>query len=333
MKISLLIATVDVLYAKLLSDNISEHHADKLIVSICSSLESLQETLYARRYNAALFDTEMIENADTNSVHLPLLLRSETETAGDIGKELGRVDKYQRISSIVAAVLEQYAKISKVNNNPNTNRAKITAVWSPAGGVGKTTVALAYALSITDEDKEVFYLNLEYFTSIRDFFGENGKSISTVFEMLENHEGNVKMLIQGLCCRENGITYLCGPENFDDMCILSSENVSELITACSEISDELVIDLSCICDARTRRVFELADSVMLVAGQSIIAETKLTQFVSQSNIFESIKEKVTLVANKGAIINNQNIESVISVPYIQSSDVRSMVHRMKGYIV
>ena len=324
MRINLLIATIDVLYAKLLSDNISERHADKLNVSICSSLEGLQETLFQRKYNVALFDAELMEHADTKSIHLPLLLWSETETEGAIFKEFGRVNKYQRISSIVAAVLEQYSTLSKRSCSPDSSRAKITAVWSPAGGVGKTSVALAYALSNAGEDKEVFYLNLEYFTSISEYFGEAGKSISNVFEMLENHEGNIKMLIQGLCCRENGITYLCGPNNYDDMCILSSEDIYELVTACSELSDELVIDLSCICEARTRRVFELADNVMLVAGQTTTAETKLSQFVSQSNIFESIKEKITLVANKGAIVNTQITESMISFPYIQSSDVRSV---------
>jgi MinD-like ATPase involved in chromosome partitioning or flagellar assembly len=262
-----------------------------------------------------------------------LLLWSEAESDGDFQKEFGRVSKYQRISLIVAAVLEQYAKLSKRSCNPNSNRAKITAVWSPVGGVGKTSVAMAYALSNIGEGKEVLYLNLEYFSSIPDYFDENGKSISNVFEMLENHEGDIKMLIQGLCRRENGITYLCGPENFDDMCILSSEDVYELITACSEISDELVIDLSCICDARTRKAFELADNVMLVAGQTTTAETKLTQFFSQSDIFESIKEKVVLVANKGAIVNTQSIESVISFPYIQSSDARNVCKILAESIV
>jgi hypothetical protein len=333
MKISLLIATMDALYAGLLSDNISEHHADKITVSICSSVEGLQEALFQRKYNVALFDTELMEHADIKSVHLPLLLWSETKTVGDIYNEFGRVNKYQRISSIVAAVLEQYAKLSRSSFNPNSNRAKITAVWSPVGGVGKTSVAMAYALSNTGENKGIFYLNLEHFSSIPDYFDDNGKSISTVFEMLENHEGDVKMLIQGLCCRENGITYLCSPGNFDDMCILSCENTYELVTACAEVSDELVIDLSCICDARTRKVFELADNVMLVAGQTTTAEIKLIQFISQSDIYESIKEKVTIVANKGAVINTQGIESIISFPYIHSSDAKSVVQQMKSYII
>jgi MinD-like ATPase involved in chromosome partitioning or flagellar assembly len=324
LRINLLIATIDVLYAKLLSDNISEHHSEKISVSICSSPEGLQENLYERKYNVALLDAQMMEHIDIKSIHLPLLLWSETEMAGDIQKEIGRVAKYQRISSIVAAVLEQYAKLSSRSNEPCIKRAKKTAVWSPVGGVGKTSVAMAYALSKTGENKEVFYLNLEHFTSLSDYFNENGKSISTVFEMLENREGDVKMLIQGLCCKENGITYLCAPDNFDDMCILSSEDLNELITACSEISDELVIDLSCVCDARTKKVFDLADNVMLVAGQTTTAEAKMLQFISQSNTFENIKEKVTFIANKGTIITNQITGTVISFPHIQSNDARGV---------
>jgi len=280
----------------------------------------MQETVSKRRYDVALIDAELIKNVDTQSIHLPLLLWSENETE-DVPEQFIRVRKYQRISSIVATVLELYAKVSKNRHGLDSRSANITAVWSPAGGVGKTTVALAYAASNVSEDKEVFYLDLEAFSSVPGYFGKNGKSISAVFEMLDNHEGNVKMFVQGICCRENGVTYLCGPDNYDDMCILSNENINELIKSCAELADELVIDLSCVCDARTRQVFEIADKVLIVTEPSISAGAKLAQFASQNNVFESIREKVTLVANKGAVINDPFADSVISFPFVQSSDV------------
>ena len=138
--------------------------------------------------------------------------------------------------------------------------------------------------------------------------------------MLDGHDGNVKMLIQGISRRYKGITFLTEPDNFDDICILSSENVSELITACAELADELIIDLSCACDARTRKVFETADRVLLVTESTVSAGVKLTQFISQNNVFESIKEKVTLVANKGAVINEPFVNSIISLPFVKSDD-------------
>jgi len=258
--------------------------------------------------------------------------KSGIDTGSDgISEQLPGVNKYQRISSIVADVLEQYAKISGKRCDPDSKSANITAVWSPAGGVGKTTVALACAASGVTEGKDVFYLNLESFSSVPAFFSERGKSISAVFDMLDDCEGNVKMLLQGISCRESGVTYLCEPDNFDDICILSEENIIELVTSCARITDELIIDLSCICDKNTRQVFELADKVLLVTEPSLPAQAKLSQFISQNNVFEGIREKTTLVANKGAIVNELNIEPMISLPYIQTTDASEVYKTLKGF--
>ena len=330
MRIKMLVATVDTQYVKLLSDNISEYHADIIEVSICSTLECLQETLARRKYDVALIDAEMIIKADLKTIHLPLLLWSEHEPAVDIPGEPERIQKYQRISSIVAAVLERYAKVSKIKHSSDSRYANITAVWSPAGGVGKTTVALAYTSSKVSDDKEVFYLNLETFSSVPGYFSENGKSISAAFEMLDSLDGNLMMLIQGICNKENGLTYLCSPDNFDDMCILSAENISELVASCARLADELVIDLSCVCDARTRAIFEIADQILIVTEPSIFAKVKLDQFISQNNVFEHIKEKTSIVANKGAIIEKPATDIIISFPLVQSNEAIEVCRILSG---
>jgi len=313
----MLIATIDTEYVDFLSDNISEHHSDIIEVSVCSTLECLCEVLEKQRFDVALLDKAMAEVANNKSINQFLLLWSESDSDSDL-PDLDRINKYQRISSIIATVLEKQARVSKSRYSSSLRKANITAVWSPAGGVGKTTVALAYATSKASEDNEVFYLNLEAFSSVPGYFNESGKSISRVFEMLDSHEGDTKMLIQGICCRENGITYLCSPDNFDDICILANDEIKELVSSCAILADELVIDLSCTCDSRSRQVFELADKVLVVTEPSLVAETKLNQFTSQNDVFESIKEKATLVANKGATIYNDALASVIYLPLLQS---------------
>ena len=320
MRVKMLIATTDTVYGGLISDHISGHHADTMDVSVCSALECLQETVSKRRFDVALIDKVLIENLDTSSIQLPLLLWSENETDSNASVELEKIFKHQRISKIVATVLERYAKVSGNSSSFGSGKANITAVWSPAGGVGKTTVALAYAASKVTEEKEVFYLNLETFSSVPGYFNVGGKSISSVFEMLDTNSGNVKMLVQGTSCCENGIKYLCCPDNYDDMCILSNENIKELVTSCAELTDELVIDLSCICDRRTRQVFDIADKVLLVTDSAVSSGVKLKQFISQNNVYESIKEKTTLVANKGAIISEPTIEAMKSLPLIESNN-------------
>jgi len=324
MKINVLVATVDFMYARLLSDNISEYHPDIIEISDCNALESLREAISKRKYDVVLTDPAFIGNADLKPVKLPLVLWHENETAEDIPAEQGRIRKYQRVSSIVAAILELYAKVSKNRPGFESKYANITAVWSPAGGVGKSTVALAYAAANASEEKNVFYLNLEDFSGMPGYFKDNGKSISTVFEMLDNHDGNIKMLIQGICCNESGITYLCSPDNFDDMCILSSENINDLIVSCAGLADELVIDLSSSYDARTRMAFEHADKILIVTDHAAPAGVKLAQFTSQNDVFENIKDKTVLVANKGGSLNEPYTGSMIFLPFIHSNNAEEI---------
>ena len=333
MRVKLLIATTDADYAGHISSRISECHADVFDVSVCSLPERLQDTLSARKFDAALLEAPFAESADMQNIQLPLLLWSEDESIPDAAKTLGIVRKYQRISTIAANVLEQYAKVSAGGCGFDPDKAHITAIWSSAGGVGKTTVALAYAAKKISEGKQVLYLNLEPFSSVPVYFSDSGKSISTVFEMLDNQEGNVRMLIQGIrrCSSEVGIAYFCRPDNFDDMNILSAENVAALIEACAGVTEELVIDMSCVCDERARQIFGVADLILLVTDTTTTAQTKLSQFTTQHHIFERIKDKTILVANKGAAVSEPLTDTIISLPYVQSADVTAVYSALSGY--
>jgi len=322
MRIRLLIATQDAGYSDHLSEWLTEKYADIVDVCVCGAKERLPELLAVRRFDVALLESPLDESTDRDAIRLPLMLWSEDGEAHAQESKIRSFGKYRRISAMVSEILELYSRVLASENGAGEKRARVTAVWSPAGGVGKTAVALAYAARKASEDKQVLYLNLEPFSSVPVFFQDTGKSISAVFEMLEAQEGNVRMLIQSIRRRENnvGISYLWGPENFDDMNILSENDVATLITVCAGETDELVIDLSSVCDERTRRVFELADSVLLVTDNSTTAQAKYAQFASQHNVFERIRGKAALVANRGAALGEALTDTVIALPRVQSAD-------------
>ncbi|MCL2628052.1 MAG: hypothetical protein FWD44_05050 [Oscillospiraceae bacterium] len=321
MRVRTLIATSDTAYTEHVSQHISEYHSDTIEISVCNTLEHLQKSLSARRYDVALMDAALIKGADLDAVTLPMLLWSEQEPC-DISIVPGRTIKHQRISKTVSDVLEKYATVTGKINIAGDKKGKITAVWSPAGGVGKTTLALALAAAAAINEKEAFYLNLEAFSSTPAYFIEQSRSISAVFEMLEAGDGNAKMLIQGICGSESGIKYLCSPDNFDDMCILSPDNIHELVTNCADITEELIVDLSSICDKCTRQVFELADRVLIVTDNTDTAHHKIMQFVAQSNVYESIKDKIILALNKGALPSMEISQKKVSLPQINSTDTK-----------
>jgi len=332
MRIKLLIAATEGDYAEHLSNRISECHGDAFDVNVCSSREHLQELLSSKKFDAALLEASFTEGADLSGIHMPLILWEEDASLSDAQAALRKIRKYQRISSMAADVLEKYAKAAADGRGSEPEKAQTTAVWSPAGGVGKTSVALAYAAKKASEGKQALYLNLEAFSSVPVYFGDTGKGISAVFEMLENHEGNVSMLIRGIkrYDSETGVAYFCRPDNFDDMNILSAENVAELIDACAGVIEELVVDMSCICDERARQVFECADRVLLVTDPTNTAQIKLSQFAAQHNVFERIKGKAVLVANKSAAVYDSPTDAIITLPLVQSPDAAAVSSALSG---
>jgi len=333
MKVKLLIATTDTDYTEHLSSRLSQRHADAVDVTVCSSTERLRILLSAKKFDAALLEEVLADGADLRNIQLPLLLWAEDEESADTDATHRRIRKYQRVSSIVADVLEHYAKVSIDGCGIDTDRAIITAVWSPAGGVGKTTIALAYAARKISEGKQALYLNLEPFSSVPVYFAETGKSVSAVFEMLENHEGNVKMLIQGIRRYDSdvGVAYFCRPDNFDDINILSAENVNVLVEACAGVTEELVIDMSSTCDERTRQIFELADQILFVTDTTATAQIKLSQFTTQHQVFERIRDKTVLIANKGATVVEQLTDVMISLPFVQATAAPAVYKALSGY--
>ena len=332
MKIQLLIATEDCDYAEHLSNTFAEDHSDAIEVCVCSTADHLREQLEARKFDVALLESSLIGEADMQSIRLPLLLWSDEENTQAAPEEYMKVFKYQRISSMISNVLELFAKGLPNERGSFSKRAGITVVWSPMGGVGKTTVALAYSARKASEGKQVLFLDLEPFSSVSAYFPDEGKSISTVFEMLETGEGNINVLIRSIRQQSGSgdIEYFCKPENFDDMNILTTDNVAALIEACSEATDELVIDMSCTCDERTRKVFDLADRIFLVTDSSRTAQIKFSQFASQHNVFQRIREKTTLVANRGAVVGESLADTVIYLPYVQATDAAAIYRTLSS---
>jgi len=325
MKINLLIASNHEDYAEHLSKALSELHADSLSVSVCTTTSKLRGLLKERKYEAALLEAALIKDTDLSGIHLPLVLWSEdVKTA--VPDTLKKINKYQRVSQMAAEILELYAKASEHNRNAEANKAGITAVWSPVGGVGKTTVALALASRKASDGKQVLYLNLEPFSSTSVYFDSVGKSISAVFEMLEAGEGNAGVLMQSILRQDaaQNISYFCCPDNFDDMNILSVDNITSLIAACSGMTEELIIDMTSECNERTRRIFEIADRILLVADWTSTSQIKMSLFTSQNNVFSRIKDKTQLIANKGAAISQLSAKDLISLPLVQSTDASAV---------
>jgi len=319
MKIRLLLASSDLDYTEYLSKVLVEKYADSFEVSVCSNAERLNEMVAGHRADVVLADSNLAGLADLSPVRLSMVFVDETGRIGDLGTGYKRIRKYQRISTLVKGILGEYAEVSANDETFGNVSAQITAVWSPVGGSGKTTAALAYAANCVSQGKKTVYLDLQNFSCSTVYFQQSDKSISTLFQKLDS---NVELLLQSIRQQDSGsgILYFTRPDNYDDISILSCEDMRKLIDGCAKGVDELVIDLTSVCDDKTRQVFEFANQVFVVLDGSRVSAAKWDQFQVQNNVYEQVRPKMKLVANKGAQLDASGVNGLVNLPFVQTSD-------------
>lgn len=331
MKIQLLIAVSEGDYAEHLSRVLAEKNADLFEISVCSDMNLLSDCLGKRRFDAALLDIQMAMAADLSVIRLPLLLWDGSEEVPESVQGIPRLRKYQRISAISVDVVQQYISVSGSKEGFDSARAFVTAVWSPAGGCGKTTVALAFAAYKAASGKRVVYLNLEPFAATPVYFKDPGKSISMVFEKLD---GDVELLLQSIRQEDisSGICYFGRPQNYDDMNILTDSDIAALLDGCSASADDLVIDLGNQCTKQVQQVLEAANQVLLVTDSSAVCRSKCDQFRKQHNIYTELSDKLIVVANRGARNVAAEGETVLYLPKVNSEDPAVVYQTLSGHI-
>lgn len=319
MKIQLLIATSDQEYADALYTVLAKRQADIFELGLCSNPAKLEDMLLRRTYDICLLEPEEGAHYQLERVRLPLILQgSHTKVPEELGG-LPRIKKYQRISALVSEVLDCYAEAAKSSELLGQTQAKITAVWSPVGGVGKTSVALAYATRAAMNGQRAAYLNLENFCSLGAFLKDEGKSISSVLERIDQNP-SVQMRSIRQQDAATGVFYYGAPENYDDINILGKTELVILLNAAASGVDELIVDLPSFCDERIECTFERANQVFLVTDLSVTAQRKLNIFMAQNSTYDDIRHKAVFVCNKGACGVPEGAERCVSLPHVQSAD-------------
>lgn len=314
MKTRLLIVSGDKDYVDHLSMVLAEKYESVFEVTICTAMERLAELQGGKKFDIALVESSV--KAVLPEARLCFQLWGEESGAGRL-EGVRHILKYQRVSQIVSQILEGYAEVSTAGTGEV--QARIRAVWSPSGGSGKTTVSLAYAAQQVAGRKKTTYLNLEPFSSQPLYFAGEGKSISSVFAKLD---GNVNLLLQSIRQEDSGsgIGYFHPPDNYDDIAVLTAEDVLCLIDACAAAADEVVVDLGSVWDEKTSAILERADTVFAVVDGSRAGQAKWKQFCEQHNMLEKLREKLILVANRGAQGGGAENVPVIRLPLVRSED-------------
>ncbi len=290
MAISIILADTDEDYMRRLESYILSKGDDMYEIIKYTDKAKLKSAVDEGKYDILLFSPDMYDKGlNCKKVKVAIAIYDEDDLIFETFKR--SINKYTKITSMLEYITFQYEEAER-------NKPIIYGVYSPAGGVGKTTVALAVALASTKIGRKVFYLNTEDLDSTPLFFDPAAKDDlqqEVNFEDIERL-GTLHAFLQ--TDSKTGIMFFNNLQELNAHAMTHGE-LSHLVQTIidDEIASIVVIDLNTSLDNFNHNVFEIVDQLILVAGTGQ-SNYKLNRFLTYNDVIDPIKHKLKLVINQ-----------------------------------
>ena len=299
MNISLAIADTNRRYVEKLSEVLQQYH--DLTISLFTNAEKLQAALDQTRFDVLLFDPDISpERLSISGVKLAVCLYSDG--CGNMGlyPDCAKILKYQRISNIYKNMLREYAdKAGEYADFGNRTSTKLIGVYSPAGGSGKTTVALAIASRLKSMGNAVLFVNTEQLESASFVNTHDEDGLAMLVEDAENENVNFKVKLTAISKHGmDDMEYVEGFTRLVDYAAMTGEDIGNVFRRMKRESDYryVIIDMDSNLDAVNKTIFELADQVVIVEKPGELPVRKMELFAQQVLVQEQ-KNKLVRILN------------------------------------
>lgn len=293
MNISIAIADADREYAERLSEVLQQY--DELTIHIYTNGQKLQDAMEANSFDIVLFDPDVSEQKlNFVNVKLPVCLYSDDAGRRSWYADCAKVMKYQRISNIYKDFIREYA--DKAGYSADFDRSQATsiiAVYSAAGGSGKTTIALAVASGLASLGKSVLFVSLERLSSAFYVNAKREEGITALVNSAADEHTNFELKVKGLMKQGlNGMYYVEGFERFVDYDAVTEGEMADVLNRIKRcgICDVLVVDMESSLDDVGKKVFALADRIVAVERTGELPAMKQKLFAQQAVVSEYRKK-------------------------------------------
>ncbi len=299
MLIKIAILDSDIDYLERLSGVLQQY--DELFVAVFSRKEALEQALEQNTFQIVLFHPDVSEKPISFPAGvMPICLCDEETKNRKNYPTMAVIQKFQRISSIYKEIFKCYAAFADDSGMDFFQKGTATAiaVYSPIGGSGKTTIALAIARKLCGMNKRVLFLSTEQFNSSALHFQVKEEGITRLVEAL-NGNTSFHLTLKGIL-KENeaGIFYVEGFGRLVDYDAVSSKEIKSVITQIRQcdVCDYMIIDTGSCIDELTKTVLETADKIVLVQRNNENADVKMKLFDEQIWVNEQ-KERMCVIKN------------------------------------
>ena len=336
MNISIAIADIDREYAERLSDVLQQYA--ELTVYIYTNAEKLLTAMESRQFDVVLFDPDICEKKLAFSkVKFPVCLYSDEAYNRGLYADFAKVAKYQCISSIYKEIVKGYAdKAGYTADFDHSQATDIIAVYSPAGGSGKTTMALAIAARLNGMGRSTLFISVEQLNSASCVNSEQENGITALVEGINDENINFELKVKGIMKQGlNGIAYIEGFERIVDYEAVTDSEIRDVLDKIRRLGlcDFIVVDMESCLDAFGKAVFELANHIVVVEkpGEFPTAKYRLFAYQALMNEYRGKMVKICNFAeNQSEFCNELNIPVIGTVHNYGNLPIKNLIQAVNS---
>ena len=207
MNILLAIADSNKEYLRKISEELQGY--SDLTIYVYTSADKLENAMENESFDVVMFDPDLSESRiNFSRVKMPICLYSEEAENTSLYKECAHISKYQRISKIYKDMIRAYAeKAGYSYESDHAGKMSVVSVYSPIGGSGKTTVALAIAGLAAKKGKKPLFLSLEVLCSADALNPYQEPGIVALAEAAADESVNFELKMKSLM--KQGVNDIC----------------------------------------------------------------------------------------------------------------------------
>lgn len=210
-------------------------------------------------------------------------------------------------TDILVMYLEYTSRI--IRRKKNSELAEVITFTSPICGCGTTSVAAAFAINCSLNNKSALYLNLETIPCTEIIFDGEGKyTFTDVVYAVKSKMSDLSMKLESFAVTDSvKVDYFLSPDNCMDLHELNEEDIEILIDELKALGlyDFIVVDLSFTLNDTFKKVLECSDKTVFVTGDNEKDSLKLQKLQELMKVYMQDEDFVS----RAYIVINNTIKS------------------------
>lgn len=320
-KIQIVIADTDDIYVEHLARYLMEN-AEQCEVSTFSAKDSFLRYICSIHTDILLIDKGMLDS-ELNRADISVKILLSVDGSEENGYETVR--KYQKTESILQEVLLKYAEATgNVDSLKGNRRTKIVAFYSPAGGSGKTTLALGTAAACAAAGMKAFYLNLEKIDSTALSLGRTAGNMSEVLLALKasGSDAGVKVMASRGQEPNTGFHYVSSADSILEYTELSGEEMIKLVEDIAGLDeyDVLIVDLASEFNREKSEILNKCNRIYVPVTEEESSVNKMQLLLHENTLhreYSGMMKKMRIISNK--------VTGMSGSPVLQSSGILNQI--------